>query len=104
MKSFDRYSPFKANGKVSMVPFVEIRKKKTDKYIRYIKNSTRLDKLSYEYYNNPDFGWLIMQSNPEHGSVENFIPDGVLLRIPYPLDETINIYLEDIKKFKELNY
>lgn len=104
MNNFDRYSPFKANGKVNVVPFVEIRKKKTDKYVRYIKNSTRLDKLSYEYYNNPDYGWLIMQSNPEYGSIENFIPDGVLLRIPYPLDETINIYLEDIKRFKELNY
>ena len=45
-----------------------------------------------------------MQANPEHGSIENFIPDGVTLRVPYPLEETINTYLEDIKKYKELNY
>ena len=63
----------------------------------------RLDKLSYEYYNSPDFGWLIMLANPEYGSIENFIPDGVVLRIPYPLDDTLNIYLNDINTYNELN-
>lgn len=104
MESFDRYNPFKSGGKMDIVPFIEIRKKKTDKNVKYIKNSTRLDKLSYKYYDNPDYAWLIMQANPEHGSIENFIPDGVTLRVPYPLDETISTYLEDIKKYKELNY
>jgi hypothetical protein len=102
--SFDRYSSFRSNGKIGMVPYVDIRKKSTDKYIKYIKNSTRLDKISYEYYENPDYGWLIMQSNPEYGSIENFIPDGVVLRIPYPLQETLDNYLEDINKYKEINY
>ena len=103
MSSFDRYSPFKHNGIIELVPFVEIRKKETDKYIKYDKKTMRFDKLSYKYYNNPDYGWLIMQANPEFGSIENFIQDGVLLRIPFPLDDTLTIYLNDIKTYKELN-
>lgn len=104
MSSFDRYASFKANGNIEVVPYIEIRKKKSDKYIKYKKNNMRFDLLSFEYYDSPDYGWLIMQSNPEYGSIENFIPDGVLLRIPYPLDETLNIYLNDIKRYKELNF
>jgi hypothetical protein len=86
-----------------MVPFVEIRKKKSDKYIVYNKKSMRFDKLSYKYYDSPDYAWLILQANPELGSIENFITDGSVLRIPYPLEDTINIYLNDIKTYKELN-
>jgi hypothetical protein len=54
-------------------------------------------------YGSPDYAWLIMQANPEYGSIENFIPDGVTLRIPFPLDVTINNYLDDIKTYNELN-
>jgi hypothetical protein len=103
MSNFDRYSPFKHNGTVEIVPFVEIRKKKSDKYITYDKKSMRFDKLSYKYYEDPDYGWLILQANPELGSIENFIVDGSIIRIPFPLDDTINIYLNDIKTYKELN-
>lgn len=103
MSDFDRYSPFKVNGKVQIVPYVSIRKKTTDKYIKFNKSTSKLDLISYEYYNNPDYAWLIMLSNPEYGSIENFIPDNVTLRIPYPLEETINIYLNDINTYQQLN-
>lgn len=103
MSNFDRYSMFKHDGIVEMVPFIKIRNKKTDKYVRYDKKSMRFDKLSYDYYNSPDYAWLILQANPELGSIENFIVDGSILRIPYPFEETINIYLNDIKTYKELN-
>lgn len=104
MSSFDRYASFVNNGKISTVPYVEIKKKDTDKYVVYKKNSTRLDRLSYEYYKSPDYGWLIMQSNPEYGSIENFIPDGSVLRIPYPLQDTLDKYLNDIEKYKEIYF
>lgn len=101
MSTFDRYSMFKANGKVEVVPFVSIRKKETDKYIVYKKNTMRLDKLSYEYYGDPDYGWLILQANPELGSLEGLIPDNAVMRIPYPLTETLNLYTSDIITYKE---
>lgn len=103
MKDFDRYSQFKSDGKISIVPFINIRVKNTDKYVQFNYKTMRLDKLSYEYYNSCDYGWLILQANPEYGSIENFIPNGSILRIPYPLEETINLYLNDISKYKELN-
>lgn len=103
METFDRYATFKGNGKVGIVPYVKITEKKTDKYIRFDKKTMRLDIISHKYYGSPDYAWLIMQSNPEYGSIENFIDDGVVLRIPYPLDETLNRYLNDLIKHKELN-
>ena len=103
MAVFDRYSPFKSNGNVSIVPYINIPIKKTDKRVKYDKKTMRFDRLSYDYYGDPDYAWLIMQANPEYGSIENFIPDGVILRIPYPLNETINTYLNDIITYRELN-
>lgn len=98
---FNRYNSFKSNGKIEIVPFISIRKKNTDKYIIYKKGIHRLDKLSYDYYNDPDYGWLIMQANPEYGALEGLIPDNVRLRIPYPLPETLNLYTSDIITYKE---
>lgn len=103
MSNFDRYAPFKANGKMGVVPFIEIPMKGTDKYIKYNKRTMRFDRLSYEYYGDPNYGWLILQANPSLGSIEDFIPDGVVLRIPAPLDETLNTYLNDIITYKEIN-
>lgn len=102
MAEFDRYSEFKDNGKMTTVPFIPIRSKGTDKSIIFRKNRMRLDKISYDFYQTPDYAWLIMQANPEYGSIEGFIPDGVKLRIPYPLEETLNQYISDIKSYKEL--
>ena len=103
MSYFDRYSLFKKNGKIEMVPFIEITEKNSDKYIIFDKNTMRLDRISYKYYNSPDYVWLILQANPEYGSIENFIPNGVRLRIPYPLDITIGDYINNVKKYKEIN-
>lgn len=103
MSNFDRYSPFRNNGQIDFVPFIKIRKKSSDKYIRYDKKTMRFDRLSSQYYDSPDFAWLILQANPELGSIENFITDGSIIRIPFPLDDTLNIYLNDINTFKELN-
>jgi hypothetical protein len=102
MTDFDRYASFKANGKIGIVPFITINKKNTDRYIVYDKRKIRLDKLSYEYYESPDYAWLIMQANPEYGSIESLIPNGVTLRIPYPLQETLNSYINGIKNYREL--
>ena len=102
MADFDRYASFKTNGQIGIVPFISINKKSTDRYVIYDKRKVRLDKLSYEYYNSPDYAWLIMQANPEYGSIENLIPNGVTLRIPYPLQETLNAYISGINNYREL--
>lgn len=102
MSDFNRYAMFNENGCIKRVPFIKLPVKGTDKYIVYKKNKMRLDKVSYDYYESPDFSWLIMQANPEYGSIEYLIPDDVVLRIPYPLEETLNQYIEGIKEHKKL--
>lgn len=99
---YNRYNKFTTNGTVNLVPFVKIEKMPTDYYVYYQNNKTRLDVLSYEYYNDANFGWLIMQANPEYGSLEFKIPNNSLLRIPYPLESALRIYEKNIEKYKEL--
>ena len=100
--SYDRYNKFRVNGDTIFPPFIEIPVKESDYYEIYEKGKTRLDILSYQYYNDPDYAWLIMQANPECGSLEFNIQDGTLLRIPYPLEATMSQYYSDVNKYKEL--
>ena len=63
--SYDRYAKFKSNGTVQSVPFIKIPKRSTDAYDVYVKDQSRLDLLSYKYYGDANFGWLILQANPD---------------------------------------
>ena len=100
---FDRYSRFKNGNEISMVPFIEIDKKDTDFMITYIKGKTRLDALASEFYGDPDFWWVILQANPEYGSLEFNIPNKSQLRIPYPIDVTIGNYKKAIDRYNNIN-
>lgn len=101
--SFDRYAQVKRDGKIGIIPFGEIPNKSSDIKIIFRKGEIRLDQLSYQYYNNSDFGWLIMQANPQYGSLEYNIPDNVELRIPYPLDITLSDYQKSIENHLKYN-
>ena len=103
MATYDRYTLFRESGDFKIVPFGKIEPKDSDFFELYKKNETRLDLLSYKYYNDPNYGWLIMQANPEYGSMEFEIPDGAELRIPYPLNASIDSYELSIRKYYELN-
>ena len=100
---YDRYSKFRVNGGTQLVPFIPIPVKDTDYYEIYEKGKTRLDLLSYQYYGDADFAWLIMQANPQYGSIEFLIPDKVQIRIPYPLGTTLVKYEDDIDEYKDRN-
>ena len=89
---YNRYSDFIINGEQTVVPFVEIAQKVTDKTFIYKVGQSRLDKTSQEFYNSPYFGWLILQANPEFGGLENNIYDGAILIIPFPLLPSLQDY------------
>ena len=89
---YDRYSEFRSDGLVGKVPFVKISESRTDVYIVFDKNTMRFDNLSYKYYSDPDYAWLILQANPQYGGFEFSIPNGSTLRIPYPLDDALLRY------------
>ena len=102
MASYDRYSQFRQDGSISVVPFGKVPEKDTDFFETYYRGKTRLDILSYEYYNDSSYGWLIMQANPQYGSIEFNIPDKANLRIPYPLSQSIQDYRASIEEYNRL--
>lgn len=100
--SYNRYSKYTKNGAIELVPFIKIDKMPTDYYVYYEAGKTRFDVLSYDYYNDANYGWLIMQANPEYGSLEFKIPNNALLRIPFPLDAAISNYNLNVERYKQL--
>ena len=52
-----------SDGKFYKVPFIEIPASPTDAYAIYEVGKSRLDLISYQYYNDPNYGWLILLTN-----------------------------------------
>lgn len=99
----NRYKDFNINGTIGLVPFIPIRENSSDYFIYYEIGKTRLDILSYDYYGDANYGWLIQQANPQYLPYEFMIPNGAELRIPYPLDTVLIQYQEDLKQYKKIN-
>jgi hypothetical protein len=89
---YNRYSEFLLNGEQTVVHYVNIPQKTTDKTFIYKVAQSRLDKVSQQFYNSPYFGWLILQANPQFGGLENNIYDGAILVIPFPLIPSLQDY------------
>ena len=68
---YNRYSTFLINGDQTVVPYVSVPNKTSDKTYIYKVGKSRLDKVSQEFYGTPYFGWLILQANPQFGGLEN---------------------------------
>ena len=97
--SFNRYSKLYNNGRIYKSPNITVPKRSSDYYIKYVRNSTRLDNVSYNYYGDPNYGWLILMANPEVGGLEFNIPNGTEIRIPFPLEAALNSYNEQIDSY-----
>lgn len=89
---YNRYNTFLVNGQQTVVPFVNLPSKPSDKRYIYKVGQSRMDKISQQYYGTPYFGWLIEQANPQFGGLENNIPDGSILTIPFPLLSSLQDY------------
>ncbi len=100
--SYNRYSSFIKNGNYEIIPSIKIYHKDSDLTEIYEQGKSRLDLISYKYYGDANYDWLIMMANPEYGSLEFNIPDGAVLRIPYPLNITIENYNNAIEIYKQL--
>lgn len=100
MRYFNRYQDFLINGQQTVVPYVNIPSKPTDKKTIYKNGVSRLDKISYQFYETPYFGWLILAANPKYGGLENNIDDGAVLIIPFPLVNS----LQDYKKALDTHF
>ena len=89
---YNRYNQFVINGEQTVVPYVQLPSKSTDKRYIYKVSQSRLDKVSQQYYGSPFFGWLILLANPEFGGREWNITDGAILTIPFPLVTSLQDY------------
>ena len=92
MAYYNRYNQFINNGNVNTVPFIEIPRKSSDRFVVYKVGQSRLDKISQQYYNTPYFGWLILSANPQFGGQEWGISDGTVLTVPFPLVTSLEDY------------
>lgn len=92
MKYLNRYNNFLINGNPTVVPFLKIPLRSSDQKYVYRTNQSRLDKISFEKYGTPYFGWLILASNAIYGGLEQNIPDGTILIIPFPLVAALQDY------------
>lgn len=100
--SYDRYSRFRVNGKIYVPYQVKISPKQSDYFEVYNRGISRLDLISNDYYGDPGYDWLILMANPELPDLEYLIPNGSVLRIPYPLDLTLENFNEQINKQETL--
>jgi hypothetical protein len=102
MRYNDRYKDFVINDVQKVVPFVKLSEKTTDKFITFELNKTRFDKVSSEIYGSPYHGYLILLANPEYGGLENLIPDQTVIRVPFPLKETLRELNDKIGAYKRM--
>jgi hypothetical protein len=100
-QDYNRYSILKNDdGTIDSMPFVSIPERSSDKYEYWNTTFSRMDKLAQKYYGNPFFDFLILYANPAYLN-EFDIPDGALIRIPFPLTQARSDYevaLEQIKR------
>ena len=99
MSYYNRYSLLQTNGNFIVPPKIILDKKFTDKTALYIVGQSRLDLISQIYYNSPDYGWLILLANPELPPLEEFFEEDIILRIPSPLNTTLQEYRDKVKAF-----
>ncbi len=101
MEAYDIYREFRKNNDITFYPNIVIPESETDIFVSYEKGA-RLDKFANDYYNNPSDYKLILMANPKF-TYEFDIPNGEIIRIPFPKDSAIIRYLTAVKKYKKLN-
>jgi len=99
--SYNRYAILKnSDGTTDSMPFIKLPINSSDKFEYWNSEFNRLEKLSQKYYGNPFYDFLILYANPEYTS-EFDIPDGTLIRIPFPLSKVKADYEAILTAFKK---
>jgi hypothetical protein len=102
VKAYNRYAKSSGNGRTELLPFTTIDRNRTDRYETYRSGITRMDLVSFKYYGDPSWDWLIMMANPDVAGIEFDIPDGTLLRIPYPLESAVRSFENRLERYESL--
>ncbi len=100
---YNRYAILKnGDGTTDSMPFVSLPVNPSDKFENWNFGFSRLDKLSQKYYGNPFYDFLILYANPQYVS-EFDIPDGVTIRIPFPLGKARADYEAILSAYNKQN-
>ncbi len=71
------------SGKLENMPPIEISHRSSDKRVVYNKNLNRLDVFAGDLYEDETLWKIILWANPEY-EYEYDIPDGTVIRVPWP--------------------
>jgi len=83
------------------MPPIEIDQRDTDKKIIYNKNTTRIDRIAGDIYEDETLGRIIMWANPEY-DYEYDIPDNTVIRVPFPKNDVLQEITRKINLRKEI--
>lgn len=100
-KEYNRYEILDNNVTIQIMPMVKLPVNSTDKFEYWNSEIHRFDKLAYKYYGNPFYDFLLIYANTEYIS-EFDIPNGALIRIPFPLSKAKSDYQDLLTKYKNL--
>ena len=95
------YIPFRINEKLTDIPFVKLPTKSTDLTHVWNKLSDRMDTVSEQFYSNPFGGKFILMANATICKNEDEIPDGTILVIPFPYNDALQRWLNEVEKLKQ---
>lgn len=100
-QDYNRYEILKnTNGTTDQMPFVSLPTNPSDKFEYWNTAYSRMDKISQKYYGNPFYDFLILYANKIYLN-EFDIPDGALIRIPFPLVKAKADYEAALEAFKK---
>lgn len=90
------------DGTTDMMPFVVLPQNASDKFEYWNTERSRMDRISLKYYGNPFYDFLILYANRIYLN-EFDIPDGALIRIPFPLQKALSDYEAALRNVKNRN-
>jgi hypothetical protein len=98
-RDYNRYAILtNSDGTTDMMPFVQLPVNQSDKFESWNVNFSRLDKLSQKYYGSPFYDFFILYAS---GYMSEFdIPDGTVIRIPFPLTKVRADYEAALTAFR----
>lgn len=82
----DFYKYLITQTSMANMPAITIQPRESDKRVIYDKKRTRLDRIAGDIYQEEEYWRLIMWGNPDY-DIEFDIPDGTVIRIPFPKEE-----------------
>lgn len=93
------YQYLRDGDKQLNMPPISISKRDTDKRIIYDKKKNRLDRIAGDYYQEEEYGKIILWANPEY-FIEFDIPDRTVIRVPFPINEVEQEIVQQITRNK----